>query len=386
MNAYLLYSGRHRGALRALAVAAAAAAVATSQPAPGLSGSGPVPLICLLAAVGTQILLVAELLPRATLARCIVGALASALLVGCAPGIGAAVLLVFAGLDCGASLPFAHGALIVAVAVVTETLGTLASSHPLAGTGLGSAAIVGFLAATTMRQYTLRAEQAELRLADAERAREEHARAVALAERANAAREIHDILAHSLGALVLQLDAVDAVLAEDPPETLRARELVGRARKLTSDGLGEARRAVEGLRQDAPPLVESLQQLIDTSGLDALRVTGVPRPIGQEVSVAVRRTAQEGLTNAAKHAPGATPTVELEFAPDALILTVADTGRPDGTAPAPHADSGGGYGIEGLRERATLIGATLTAGPQRNGWRVQLIIPEDPHDSNGART
>jgi signal transduction histidine kinase len=378
MNAYLLYSGRYRQVLRALAVAAVTTGVVMSRPAPGLSGKGLVVLVCLLAADGTQLLLVTERLPRAALARCVIGAIASALLVGYAPGIGPVVLLVFAGLDAGANLPFAHGAIIVALAVVTETLGTLASSHATAYSGLGSAAIVGFLTATTMRQYTLRAEQAELRLADAERAHEEHARAAALAERANAAREIHDILAHSLGALVLQLDAADAVLAEDVGDRLRARELVRRARNLASDGLSEARRAVGSLRQDAPPLVESLQQLMDTGGLDALRITGTPRPTSQEISVAVRRTAQESLTNAAKHAPGAMPTVDLIFAPDALILTVTDTGRPDNVAPAPHAESGGGYGIDGLRERATLIGGTLTAGPQRDGWRVQLTIPQGP--------
>ena len=73
----------------------------------------------------------------------------------------------------------------------------------------------------------LRAEEAELRLADAERAREEQARAAGLAERANAAREIHDILAHSLGALVLQLDALDAVLdVEAPEQEFRAAELL----------------------------------------------------------------------------------------------------------------------------------------------------------------
>jgi len=382
MNTYLLYSGRYRRVLRALGLAAVTAAVATSQPAPGLSGSGLVVLIALLAAVGAQILLVAELFPRARLARCVIGAVGSALLVGYAPGIGSVVLLVFAGLDAGGSLPFAQGAVVVALAVVTETLGTLASSQGLANSGLSSAAIFGFLTATTMRQYTLRAEQAELRLADAERARKEHTRAAGLAERANAAREIHDILAHSLGALVLQLDAADALLAENAGEQQRALELVRRARNLASEGLDEARRAVGSLRQDAPPVLESLQQLMDASGLDALRVTGAPKPTSQEVAVAVRRTAQESLTNAAKHAPGAVPTVELEFASDALILTVADTGRPDGTAPAPHAYSGGGYGIDGLRERARLIGGTLTAGPQHDGWRVQLIIPQDARDSS----
>ena len=83
--------------------------------------------------------------------------------------------------------------------------------------------------------------------------------------------------------------------------------------------------------------------------------------------MALRRTAQEGLTNASKHAPGATTAVHLAFAPCEVVLTVTDTGCPDGRGPGPLAQTGGGYGIEGLRERAELIGATLVAGPRGSG-------------------
>ena len=92
--------------------------------------------------------------------------------------------------------------------------------------------------------------------------------------------------------------------------------------------------------------------------------------------MALRRTAQEGLTNASKHAPGATTAVHLAFTPCQVVLTVTDTGCPDGRGPGPLAQTGGGYGIEGLRERAELIGATLVAGPRGAGWEVTLSVPE----------
>ena len=92
--------------------------------------------------------------------------------------------------------------------------------------------------------------------------------------------------------------------------------------------------------------------------------------------MALRRTAQEGLTNAVKHAPGATTTVHLAFSPAAVELTVTDTGCPNGHAPGPLAHTGGGYGIDGLRERAELIGASLVAGPRGPGWEVTLSVPE----------
>jgi len=241
---------------------------------------------------------------------------------------------------------------------------------------LGAIAVVGFLAATGRKQYVLRAEEAELRLADAERAREEHARAAGLAERANAAREIHDILAHGLGALVLQLDALDALLSAETLDRGRATELLARSRALAVEGLDEARQAVGTLRADPPPVVEGLQELLALTGGPTLEVSGTPRPLPPEVAVALRRTAQEGLTNVAKHAPGATVIVQLAFETDQVILTVTDTGPPQGRAPSPLAETGGGFGIEGLRERAELLGGSLSASSVGTGWLVRLSVPD----------
>jgi signal transduction histidine kinase len=265
---------------------------------------------------------------------------------------------------------------VTALAVVTTAISILAGDQNTSNVALGAIAVVGFLGATGRKQYVLRAEEAELRLADAERAREEHARAAGLAERANAAREIHDILAHSLGALVLQLDALDAVLSGQAPDHARAIEVLARARSLAVEGLNEARQAVGSLRADPPPLVDTLRHLIEATPGAALEITGEVRPVPADVSVALRRTAQEGLTNAVKHAPGTATTVHLSFTSCQVVLSVTDTGCPDGSAPGPLAHTGGGYGIEGLRERAELLGATLVAGPRGAGWQVTLSVPE----------
>jgi signal transduction histidine kinase len=310
------------------------------------------------------------------LGRAVISALSCGVVAGYEPTVGTAILLVFLGLTAGASFGLGTGGVVTGLAVVTTTLSVLASGQGSGNISVGAVAVVGLLAAAGRRQYGLRAEEAELRLADAERAREEHARAAGLAERANAAREIHDILAHSLGALVLQLDALDAVLGSETPDHKKAVEVLARARSLAVEGLNEARQAVGSLRADPPPLVDALRHLIEATPGATLEITGAARPVPAEVSVALRRTAQEGLTNAVKHAPGATTTVHLAFSPAAVELTVTDTGCPNGYTPGPLAHTGGGYGIDGLRERAELIGASLVAGPRGPGWEVAISVPE----------
>ncbi|HXZ69364.1 MAG TPA: histidine kinase, partial [Streptosporangiaceae bacterium] len=124
---------------------------------------------------------------------------------------------------------------------------------------------IGFWAlGLTRRAYLLRAEQAEQTLAETRRARDAETQAAALAERARMAREIHDVLAHSLAAVSVNLQAAEGLLGALPagsPELAKAIECIGRAEAFTRDGLAEARRAILALRDDASPLPDQLSAL-----------------------------------------------------------------------------------------------------------------------------
>jgi signal transduction histidine kinase len=371
------FGGRYAQAARFAALAIITATVFIGQPHPEWTGQGLVILIGLVVTMGSQAVnTVAPAAPWA-LGRHVIAAVSCGVLLGYDPGVGTAILIIFVGLDVGAGLPLAPAGFVTALAVVVSVIANLAAGEPTSDVTVGSVVIIGYLTSSGRKQYMLRAEEAELRLADVERAREEHARAAGLAERANAAREIHDILAHSLGALVLQLDALDAVLSTEAEPNARVITILSRARALAVEGLSEARQAVGTLRNDPPPLVDTLRQLVELTEMATLEIVGTPRPTSAEVSVALRRTAQEGLTNAAKHAPGSSTTVQLDFSGTDVILTVKDTGAPEGIEPGALADIGGGYGLEGLHERAELIGASLTSGPLGRGWQIRLRVPND---------
>jgi signal transduction histidine kinase len=383
---YLIsYGGRYVRAVRLVFLAVIVGTSFVGRPHASLTGNGLVILVSLLVAAVAHVALTMSPSESAVMRAVIVlAALSSGVVAGYDPSVGTAVLLIFVGLSAGATLEFTQGALVTALAVVTTAISVLAGDQSTSNIALGTIAVVGFLGATGRKQYVLRAEEAELRLADAERAREEHARAAGLAERANAAREIHDILAHSLGALVLQLDALDAVLSGEAPDHTRAVEVLARARSLAVEGLNEARQAVGSLRADPPPLVDALRHLTAATPGATLEIAGTARALSADVSVALRRSAQESVTNAVKHAPGAPTTVHLAFTPSEVVLTVTNAGCPDGRAPGPLAHTGGGYGLEGLRERAELLGGTLAAGPHGDGWQVTLSVPEAPAHAQAA--
>jgi signal transduction histidine kinase len=227
-----------------------------------------------------------------------------------------------------------------------------------------------------------RVEQADLMLVQAERARREQARAAALEERTRIAREIHDVLAHSLGALAVQLDVTEALLDEGA-DTDQVRTHVARARRLAVDGLTEARRAVAALREDTPPLPVLLDGLVaqyraDSGAPARLQVTGTPRALPPDAALAAFRTAQEAISNTRKHAPDATVTLDLAYQDDAATLTITDTPSAPAAMPAPLAETGGGYGLTGLQERAELLGGTLRAGPDGAAWTVRLRLPVPP--------
>jgi signal transduction histidine kinase len=287
----------------------------------------------------------------------------------------------------------------VAVAITVAGIVALTAAAGAAG-GPAVPAVAGYtfaLAAALLlgfnrRQYMARGEQADLLLAQAEQARREQARAATLEERTRIAREIHDVLAHSLGALAVQLDVTEALL-DNGADTTVLRTHVTRARRLAVDGLTEARRAVTALREDTPPLPVLLDGLLaqyraDSGAPARLRVTGTPRALPPDAALAAFRTAQEAISNTRKHAPhAAAVTLDLAYQDDAATLTITDTdtppanGAPATPAPAaepPLAGTGGGYGLTGLRERAELLGGTLRAGPDGTAWTVRLRLPVPP--------
>ncbi len=374
VSRYAVYVGRFRVQARLVALALLTLLVATQHPYPGLHGRGLIILVALVVTVAAEAASV--LVPQhGATTRIAVEVVACGVLAGYDPGT-AAVLLIFAGLDAAESLPPAPAGYFTALAVVATALATVAASNPAADAAYGLAAVGGFLLGTTIRQSALRAEQAELRMADMERAEIERSKSAHLAERANAAREIHDILAHNLGALIVQLDAVNALMEGDHPQLEAIRPVLRDAHQHAVDGLAEARHAVSSLREDIKPLEISIRQLTDAYPGASLEISGPPRAVPADVAFTVRRIVQEAMTNAVKHAPGSRVVVRLAFQAGSLDVTVSDNGRRPDAAPSVLAGTGGGYGLEGMRERAELIGAGLSAGSQGGGWQVHLTVPD----------
>ncbi|MFL6119114.1 sensor histidine kinase [Actinophytocola sp.] len=196
-----------------------------------------------------------------------------------------------------------------------------------------------------------------------------------LAERQRLAREIHDILAHSLSAQVVHLEGTRMLLERDGDRAV-ALARVEQAGAMARAGLEETKRAVAALRGESAPLVDELgllaEQFRETTGNRCVvEVSGDPSTLSPEARLAVVRTAQEALTNVHKHAPMASVTVALRCPPGRCELDVSDTGgRPGALSKA-----GNGYGLVGMRERAELLGGELTAGPSETGFRVSLTVP-----------
>ncbi|MFD5037208.1 sensor histidine kinase [Streptomyces sp. NPDC058378] len=211
-------------------------------------------------------------------------------------------------------------------------------------------------------------------LAQERAAREAEAGSAALAERSRIAREIHDVLAHSLSAQLVHLEAARLLIEREPSAEFRDQvlERVVAARSMAREGLAETRQALSALRGEMIPVEDFLRQLMAGEPAE-VSVAGERRQLTAEASQTVRRVAQEALTNTRKHAPGAVVTVRLEYQPDTVALEVRDSGgrRPAGEL----AVSGSGYGLVGMRERAELLGGTLEAGPDEEGFVVNLRVP-----------
>ncbi len=237
------------------------------------------------------------------------------------------------------------------------------------------ATVCGLLLLGYLLRMDLEARAATARLLQQEiAARTAQAESAALAERARIAREIHDVLAHSLSAQLVHLEAA-RLMIDSGAGIGQVRQRVVAARRMAQDGLAETRQALSALRGEFTPVGEFLVGLAEQHPPTVLTVAGAPRPLAAEAGLAVRRTAQEALTNVRKHAPGGRATLELRYLADAVELEVRNSRAPRGEPPGGLADSGSGYGLLGMRERAELLGGTLLTGPYEGGWRVLLRVP-----------
>jgi signal transduction histidine kinase len=206
----------------------------------------------------------------------------------------------------------------------------------------------------------------------------DRAAAAVAEERARIARDLHDVIAHSLGVVVVQVQAAERIMDTDPD---KARAALNAAASVGRDALDDMHRMVGVMRGgpgriEAQPTLADVSRLVEQTRLAGLAATletdaGLHAPgLAPGVEVAVYRIVQEALANAAHHAVGGRVDVRIAQRPDSIEVEVADTG---GRA---RGDAGGGFGIAGMRERAAVYGGTVDAGPRlEGGFLVRARIP-----------
>ncbi len=211
------------------------------------------------------------------------------------------------------------------------------------------------------------------------RDRDRQAELARAGERSRIAREMHDVVAHSLSVMITLADGA-AVALDRAPE--RSRVALTELSSTGRAALGDMRRVLGALANDEAPLAPTGQDQ-DLPGLvDRFRTAGMPLhidglrlepPSDTGLRLALYRVVQEALTNVLRHAPGTSRVeVDLRHHPDRWEVTVADHG---GVVPAPNSD-GAGLGLVGMRERVDLLGGVVEVGPWEHGWRVHVVIPE----------
>ena len=288
----------------------------------------------------------------------------------------------------------ALGLAAFAVIVQTDVKPPDLAARPGSGTTLrigdADADLVSWLAIGTLvplGAFALRrrAERAAALEAETERLaheRDERARAAVAAERARIARDLHDVIAHSVSVMTVQGGAARLLLDQDAQ---RAREPLLAVEETGHQAMAEMRRllGVVHAEDDAPALapqpgladLEALTEQLRQAGLPvALEVQGAPKALAPGLELAGYRIVQEALTNALKHAGPARAWVTVRYDPDALVLEIADDGSGSG------GDGGGsGHGLVGMRERVGLYGGELVAGTRPGGgFAVRARLPLEP--------
>ena len=231
---------------------------------------------------------------------------------------------------------------------------------------------IAWAAGFALRERAEKAEAAEIRATQAEREREAAARVAVAEERARIARELHDIVAHAVSVMVLQVGAVRHKLPDERAgdrEALRGVERAGRT------ALTEMRRLLAAMRRDGEDVeftpqpgldgLDSLLEEIGRAGLPVeLHVDGEPFPLPRGIDLSAYRIVQEGLTNTLKHARASDVDVTVRYRPDELEIEVRDNGQGSATS------DGLGHGLVGIRERVKLYGGEMTAGRATEGGFV----------------
>jgi len=373
-------SGRTAAMFRLAGLALISWTVLTSKFAPATSGRGLVVLITLAVAIVAWLIWTLWS-SRLSVMTVDVYALAvcGGLLAAATPGAAGSACAFVAAMVASVRVGIVRGLLVAVIGATTLAVGAIIYDNSGLGVlayALGFAALA--LAGSNLRQLNQRAEQAELLLAQTQRSHEEHLRSARLEESARIARNIHDVLAHSLAGLSIQLEATEALLAHGA-DTETLRERIQRAHELAREGLRETRRAVGALRGDpviaAPAAITALVEQYD--GIIRFKLIGDESRLEGEVGETAVRTVQEALTNVRKHASGAEVEVAVIITPDGVNVSVENRVLAPASA-SRLASTGGGHGLRGMRERAAPLGGTLTAGPTPDGWRVALHLPALP--------
>jgi signal transduction histidine kinase len=294
----------------------------------------------------------------------------------------ASVIAIYALITCAGPARAATGAVIGLIAVGIDTIlqhkgfGNFA----FAAVFVAGAILVGRTVAHRTRQTVHLQDHADT----LRRTAQAHARAAAEAaqqERARIARELHDVIAHSLSLMVVQAGAAEQIMAKDQA---RARDAITAVQSTGREALAEMAHLVGMLREDSTELglapqpgLADLPQLVEQARQDGLtielHVQGDPRPVPPGAELSLYRIAQESLTNVRKHASGARTTVRLNYTAHGVNVDVQDNGSGDHSR---HGLPSGGHGLIGMRERVAVYGGTLAAGPRDSGgYRVHAHIP-----------
>ncbi len=226
------------------------------------------------------------------------------------------------------------------------------------------------------------AELLEERAERAEREREEQARMAVLEERGRIAREIHDVVAHSVGVIAVQAGAGRRVVEQRPEQ---AQEALGAIEEVSRNAMTELRRLLVVLREptDAASLVPQpglvrvpeLVEQVRRAGL-AVELTeeGARPDLPPGLDLSAYRVVQEALTNTLRHAEASAATVRVRYAAGRLEIEVMDDGGRTGAAASPNGQEGG-QGLVGMRERVAMFGGTLHAGSTSHGFQVRATFP-----------